>query len=329
MVAQIDSEYKRLGTGRVARRLLSYAMFEGRPATTKGQFFNPIVFAWLKLLSVIPGRPSVKSPIFVLGLGRSGTTILGMLLSAHRDVGFLNEPKAVWHCVDPRHDLNDNYSKGIGQYRLSQPSVRGVGYAHRIFGRYLSLVGASRLVDKYPEMIFRVDFLLSIFPDAKLVFISRDGRSATQSIVKWSQRLGVKIGGRVDDWWGRNDAKWHCLRDQVLKVDPYFSTVRELLDEDLDHCNRAALEWVATMREGLKESLRLPDKVYRIEYEKLIKCPVEELDRLLGFCGLERDSAVIDYASKVLYDNPAKGWPSLEPRVDRIFRETMEQLGYA
>ena len=35
-----------------------------------------------------------------------------------------------------------------------------------------------------------------------------------------------------------------------------------------------------------------------------------------------------DYAAKRLYDNPAKGWPRLEPAVDRLFRQTMDRLGY-
>lgn len=328
MVAQIDQEYYGLGFQKVIRRLASYGLFEGRPATTKGQFVNPLVFGWLKILEQFPCSMKVEKPIFVTGLGRSGTTILGVLLSAHKDVGFLNEPKAIWQVIEPGHDLNDNYSTGRGQYRLGVASPDTASVAHKVFGQYLNVVRAKRVADKYPEMIFRIDFLLSIFPDAKIVFISRDGRSAAHSIVKWSERLGVNVGARVDDWWGRSDSKWHCLLNQILLVDPYFSELSDMLRPDLDHTHRAALEWIATMREGLRQNEAYPGRIHRISYERLIANQESELQRLQQFCELRVDPSVTSYAQKVLYGNPTKEWPSLEPRVDRLFRETMTALGY-
>ena len=53
-----------------------------------------------------------------------------------------------------------------------------------------------------------------------------------------------------------------------------------------------------------------------------------ELERLQQWCGLKPDPAVMDYASKRLYDNPAKNWPALRPEVDALFRATMRELGY-
>ncbi len=102
MIAQIDREYLSYGFARTARRLASYGLYEGRPLTTKGRFINPLVFTWLNILAALPGEPVVRQPIFITGLGRSGTTILGILLSVHREVGYLNEPKALWHVIDPR-----------------------------------------------------------------------------------------------------------------------------------------------------------------------------------------------------------------------------------
>ena len=99
MVAQIDSVYWKTNLNRVPVRLLSYALFEGRPVTTRGQWINPLVFGHFKIVKWMPQLQRVKSPIYIIGTGRSGTTILGVILSIHRQVGFLNEPKALWHAI--------------------------------------------------------------------------------------------------------------------------------------------------------------------------------------------------------------------------------------
>lgn len=331
MVAQIDSNYRLHGYGRVLRRLSSYGLFEGRPATTKGQWLNPLVFAWLRTLAGLPGDPAVERPVFITGLGRSGTTILGVLLSLHREVGFLNEPKAMWHVIDPRQDVNGNYGGRDVRYRLEAAHVTPeiAARARRVFGRYLGVVGAKRVVDKYPELIFRVDYVKGIFPDARFVFIYRNGVDACQSIVKWSERLGVQRGGELEDWWGRNDSKWHNMWRELIAPDPRYAAVVALGRENVDHANRAALEWVITMREGLAQAERFPADVAKIRYEDLLAEPEKALRDLMSACGLAHDEAVLDYARKSLYDNPAKPLPALMPAVQQLFDETMTMLGYA
>lgn len=330
MVAQIDKLYLTYGLARSARRIASYGLYEGRPLTTKGRFINPMVFAWLNTVAALPGDPDVDHPVFITGLGRSGTTILGILLSLHGKVGYLNEPKALWHVIDPRQDINGNYSSSGANFRLGARDVTPeiARRAHRLFARYLSLTGSCRVVDKYPELIFRVDYVRAIFPDAKFIFITRSGADAVPSVVKWSERLGVKSGEHTDDWWGRNDIKWHYLREQLLLGNAAYESVWPLATADLDHANRAALEWIVTMREGLEQERHHPDALMRVAYESLLADPAGELVRLQQQCGLNPDPAVADYAKKRLYDNPAKGWPALHPAVDALFRETMKELGY-
>ncbi|MDD5363770.1 MAG: sulfotransferase [Gallionellaceae bacterium] len=330
MIAQMDRDYLASGVGLAARRLASYLLYEGRPLTTKGRFINPMVFAWLNTLAALPGELAVDRPVFITGLGRSGTTILGILLSLHQQVGYLNEPKALWHVIDPRQDINGNYASAGGRYRLgAADATPAMGQrARRLFARYLKLTGSDRVVDKYPELIFRVGYVRELFPDAKFIFITRSGADAVPSVVKWSERLGVKSGEHIDDWWGRNDIKWHYLREQLLLGNPEYEAVWPLATAGLDHANRAALEWIVTMREGLAQEQRHPGTVVRVAYEGLLENPVVELERLQRICGLEPDPLVADYAQKRLYDNPAKGWPELHPAVDILFRETMTKLGY-
>jgi hypothetical protein len=330
MVAQINKTYLSYGLRPCLKRVLSYAFYEGRPLTTTGRFINPVVFAWLNTLAAIPGNPKAHQPLFITGLGRSGTTLLGVLLSLHRAVGYLNEPKALWYVIDPRLDINGNYSSKNGIFRLGaeHATQQIITRANRLFARYSRLTASSRVVDKYPELIFRVDYVRKLFPNAKFIFITRSGVDAVASIVQWSQRSGVKSAHNIDDWWGRNDLKWHYLRNQLILSDAAYQSVWPWAIADLDHVNRAALEWIVTMREGLKQMQRHPDALVRVSYEALLADPETALERLQQQCDLTPDPAVTDYAKKQLYDNPGKAWPVLLPAINTLFHDTMVMLDY-
>jgi hypothetical protein len=332
MVAQLDRDYVALGIGRAVRRLISYACFEGRPATTRGRWTNPAVFALLRALAALPGERAPDRPVFITGLGRSGTTILGMLLSVHRDVGFLNEPKAMWHVIDPRQDINGNYGGASPVYRLTERDADSGARARarRLMTRYLAAVRAPRVVDKYPELIFRIGYVRALFPDARFIFIHRNGVDACRSIVHWSRRLGREAGGVVEDWWGRDDCKWHTLWSQLVAGDPQYAEIAALGPETLDHANRAALEWVVTMREGLRQAAQHGDVMTKVRYEDLLTAPESTLNDLLRTCGLPPDPDVIRYAKGRLSEPP--GSPEvaeLLPPVRRCFDQTMAEFGYA
>ena len=122
-------------------RLMSYAFFEGRPVTTKGRWINPLVFSILKNVATNKNRyRPVEKPIFILGTGRSGTTILGIVLSMHREVGYLNEPKAIWHLIHPHEDIIGNYSQTNAKYRLTAEDAidEMPRRACQMFGAYLT-----------------------------------------------------------------------------------------------------------------------------------------------------------------------------------------------
>ena len=330
MVAQVDAKYKSYGIRKVIRRILSYGLFEGRPHTTKGQWFNPVVFTFLRLITLFPGTPSLDKPIFITGLGRSGTTILGVIFSLHKDVGFLNEPKAIWRLIDPKHDINGDYVQTGGRFHLSKSdinkSTRKVAY--KLFSRYLKITRSKRLVDKYPELIFRVDYLLELFPDAKIIFITRNGNDATHSIDLWSKRLGIKTKNSTEDWWGRNDIKWHYLREQIINIDPQYENIRNIAKDKLDDTNRAAIEWIITMREGIKQRSIHTNSVYQMKYEDLSTEKSSEMIKLLNWCRLSHDKNVLEYSDETLFSNPTKQHPKLLEPINTLFDKTMNELGY-
>jgi len=330
MVAQIDRRYIGSRWQRIFPRLLAYTLFEGRPLTTRGRWINPLVFANLSLLKALPPMGAVDRPIFITGMGRSGTTILGVVLSMHKDVGFLNEPKAMWHAIYSGEDVVGNYTQGDASYRLHAEdcSKQTAATAHHLFAGYLRLGGNTRLVDKYPELVFRVGFVRSIFPDAKIIFLVRNGWDTCQSIMQWSQREGKEQGEEIHDWWGIDGRKWHLMVQQLLRPDPQYTSLLPIVETLDDHRLMAAVEWIITMREGLRQLQCAPEAVLMVRYEELISNPRETLRHITTFTELKTDEVMFSYATQIMRNRSSHHRFSMPEPIARLFEETMQMLGY-
>lgn len=330
MIAQLDPQYVCMRPWKLWSRLLSYALFEGRPLTTRGRWINPLLFALFALEKRVPALRRVERPIFILGTGRSGTTVLGMILSLHRDVGFLNEPKALWHAIHPGEDLIGSYARGSARYRLgkadAQPEV--VRSAQRLFGAYLAVVCSRRVVDKYPELIFRVPFVKAVFPDAKFLFLVRNGWDTCHSIEGWSDRLGRNVGAEIHDWWGADRRKWDLLLTDVIPEHADLAPHREDMREWTRQSDMAAVEWIVTMREGLRLLKERPDDVLQVTYEALCRDPRLVMTQIGEFTGLGEDETSIRYAETVLRPVRPRSPFALAPAIERTFLDTLRALGY-
>ena len=73
MVAQIDKAYIEFSKIKVLRRLIGYLFFEGRPITSRGRWINPILFFTFYLYKRIGFKKDIVKPIFIVGIGRSGS----------------------------------------------------------------------------------------------------------------------------------------------------------------------------------------------------------------------------------------------------------------
>ena len=329
MIGQINKEYIQKRPTKFFSRMLSYALFEGRPVTTPGQWINPLVF---KILNFAQQRNSnqIKEPVFILGTGRSGTTILGIVLSMHQDIAFLNEPKALWHSVFPDEDLIGSYSRSNASYYLdpAYATPERIQRIHNIYGFYLYTVMSKRVVDKYPELIFRIDFLKRIFPDFKALFIYRNGWDTCLSSANWSEVKGEQVKGETHDWWGVNNRKWHLLVDELVPQDEDLKMHYNEIKAFTNQVDMSIVEWIISMKKGLEVMAKYPQHIMPVRYEDLVSQPVNTLDTIRSFCHLQPDAALNAYALQTLKPVPAKKPIALNPILEKPFLALMQQLNY-
>lgn len=152
----------------------------------------------LQASKIAPGVWSkrLRNPVFILGCARSGTSLLDTLLGDHRDFARLSEANDVW---DPsgypwyRSALQtppvwvDPAAYTARWWRENEPRQREI---RAYFGLYQSIRRTPFFLNKSPFNTFRIPQLLQMFPDARFVYIVRDGRAVVRS---YTQKVYDKI----------------------------------------------------------------------------------------------------------------------------------------
>src|SRR5215472_7987272 len=130
--------------------------------------------------------PVAFAPIFIVGVPRSGTTLLRVLLDSHSEIAAL--PETPWllgaYGPDPslRAVLQGLIDGPYGAVRnisgVDEDDVLAAGSAllERLFAPMLQARNKTHLVLKTPADIRHLDFLIRLLPAARFIHITRDGR---------------------------------------------------------------------------------------------------------------------------------------------------------
>lgn len=227
--------------------------------------------------------PGIVRPIFVVGCGRSGTTILGHALLRHRSITYLNEPRELWFSAYPVTDVwtSKAGSRG-GKLYLSGADVDGRGSTRirRLF-RFETLVSRRPvLIEKLPINNFRLEFLRAIFPDARYIHIYRNGLEVARSI---------GISNRDGDWFGSGSYKWNKLVEYA-GAGGRAGDAPALCTTDFE---RGLLEWRLSTEAVISFLSKLPNSAYcELSYGEFVTSPVKAVARLLEFVGVGPDAEV-------------------------------------
>lgn len=132
----------------------------------------------------------LHNPVFVIGVARSGTSLLANLIGYHKDVINWSELNDIW---DPR-----GYPWWASDHSSPPVWVDSEAYTQRwwrdarsrqteisaIFGVYQFISRKRIFVNKSPLNTYRIPYLLEMFPEARFIHLVRDGRAVVASYVK-------------------------------------------------------------------------------------------------------------------------------------------------
>jgi hypothetical protein len=201
-------------------------------------------------------HPSGFAPIVLGGCGRSGTTLLRMMLDSHRRI-----------CCGPESSLFRRRAIDpeslAGRFGFEGAEVRAIYDASRSRPAFIEAfaalcmqrAGKARWAEKTPRNISRLGAIFRCFPEARFVHVLRDGRDVACSLRSHPRHkvvdgklvpLGtwkpIAGGARrwVRDiegsrrWWG--DPRFHTVRyeDLVLNPRPVLERLMAFLGEDWD-----------------------------------------------------------------------------------------------
>lgn len=236
-----------------------------------------------RLRAMRPAPQSARTPmIFVIGCGRSGTTLLGELLGAHPSVRYLHEPNDAWAAIEPETDSLQVFSRR-GNHHCLLDASRVTARAHRRFQALMSQPPGMTLVEKSPHNTFRIGYLNALDPEARFVHIIRDGIDVAHSIAKIAQgETKIAFRPSLNDWWGVGNSKWHALAADG-KMANYYSPEVSDLESD---AQRGAYEWLICQLEVDKWRERLGPRLVEVTYQSLTDDPATTLRAIAGAVGL-------------------------------------------
>jgi hypothetical protein len=226
-------------------------------------------------------RPGDVPPIFIIGCGRSGTSILGEVFAMHPQVRYVYEPYDLWAAIHPVTDFLQLYSHDEYHCLLDARSATSV--ARRRFQRLMPSPPDFTLVEKSPINALRIGFLDAIAPGARFVHIVRDGVDVACSIERIAadtRKLAFRPA--LNNWWGVGNRKWTALEFDGIAAGYYPDEVSELTTD----AQRGAYEWLLSLHEINAWRGHLGPRLIELRLDDLINDPRRVLESVVAAAGL-------------------------------------------
>ena len=253
--------------------------------------------------------PGLSRPIFIIGCGRSGTTILGTSLSRHRRVTYLNEPRHLWFSAFPETDVwTSKAGARGGRLVLTEADVdlRKSMKLRRLFQAQTVLTRRPVLIEKLPINTFRLEFIHRIFPEARFIHLFRNGLEVARSIQKESER---------GKWFGADSYKWRRLAEYAQGRED----TRDLPARCTNFYEMGLLEWRLSTEAVVAFLRRLPDTAFtEVSYDEFLANPIESVSHLQEFVGVDRDPGVEAFVRRAVTRKSSKLGQAPLSELDRM-----------
>jgi hypothetical protein len=224
-------------------------------------------------------------PFFIIGCGRSGTTLLRTILNRHADIAIPLESLFIIDYLKAAasHDISFLISMLVREPEISEWGIRPqvedfkgcqsisevINQLHQI---YLQAKGKKHWGQKTPRFVRETALLLEHFPYALFIHVVRDPRAVVSS----------------------------------------------LIHSDVHHSNayHASKRWRMDVSKGLELEDKHPQRVMRVHYESLVRDSENTIRKILEFLGFVYDPIILqqDESSVAEY---SKFYQNIHANLDR------------
>lgn len=222
--------------------------------------FDAMEAHWPQLAAAPASDAPQDSPIFVIGMPRTGTTLIDRILSSHPDVESAGELQAMPLAVKKASATRSPFildSETIAAAAIGDAGAIGHDYL-RIASHHRRDT-SRRFTDKFPGNFHYVGFIARAFPQARIVCLRRHPMDTVLS----NFRNLFAISSRYYDY-----------SYDLLDIAAYYARFDRLMRF-----------WHQA----------LPGRVLEMRYEDLVQDQEGQTSRLLAHCGLDWDDACLNF----------------------------------
>ncbi|WP_431636406.1 tetratricopeptide repeat-containing sulfotransferase family protein [Dyella sp. KULCS107] len=228
---------------------------------------------------------AARDPIFIVGLPRSGSTLIEQILSSHSQVeGTMELPEVTSITRLLREQAEGGgampYHEALA--RLDADALRELGERYLAHTRIHRKTSAPLFIDKMPNNFMHIGLIQLMLPNAIIIDARRHPMACCFSGFKQHFARGQSFSYRLDDL-----ARYYT---DYVRLMAHFDAV-------------------------------LPGRVHRVIYERMVEDTEGEVRRLLAHCGLPFEEACLRFFEN---ERPVRTASSEQVRRP-IYREGMDQ----
>lgn len=307
---------------------------------------------------------TLDRPIFLIGLPRSGTTVLQDIICAHPDIAYITNAmnsnrRSFWATEALRKRLKLDFS---GERFLDDGVMIGPGTANEGHGFLMDWMnldpwsldrpqyepgkvqpehvqranetlrkvvwcfgGQRRFFMKNPGLVTHALFIKDLFPDARIIHIVRDPRMVANSLIKLYHRH------RDQEAYVRARLGEPVNGRRPFVPYPRVPNLAQYVDEyGVDSIQTTARVW----RDAIAALDEVRDQLpclYEVRHEDIVENPTEEIAKLMRFCELDevtdRSAPFWEKIAGLHKVPPGKQYRDYEV-VEEVCADFMRRYGY-
>lgn len=242
---------------------------------------------------------SAIQPVFIVGMPRSGTTLVEQILASHTKVFGAGELHTLDNFLAP---VVSKSPERVDGQQYNQEFLPDIDMMRKTYLKVLTALDVSEkiITDKYPLNFMWIGFILSAFSGAKIISLKRDPRATCWSIYKHS--FSNKGSGYSYD---------------MVDLAQYYKLYVDLMSF-----------WHE----------QFPHRIYDICYEDLTENQEDETRKLMEYCDLDWEEHCLNFQEtkrmvktpsagqvrRKMYKGSSEAWKKYEPHLQPL----LKSLGY-